>query len=95
MPALCAPLIGSRHHQPVGLHRTVNLRGIAAHHQASRLVPRRLPLAEQPRPFPAVSKELAGCGKIIGLIKNIILQRIADRIVIDLHVRQQFHQRRL
>ena len=82
--------VGRRHDEAVGLHALVDFRDVAAHHEAGGGASTGIRLApvERARSSPSSSRTL-GFGDLVGLEEFVVLQRVADGLLIDQDVGQQ------
>ena len=85
-------LVRGRHDQPIRLNRAVDLRDIAANDQPGRRVPWRLPLAQLPGALEALREQFLRDRDFPDVVELVVGERPADRLVINLHVRQQRQQ---
>ena len=83
---------GRRHDQPVRLDGAVDAGDVAAGDESRGRGPGRLAVAQRLGPLVPLFQKRFGRSDFSEIIKLVIVQGVADGVVIDLHVRQQVEQ---
>ena len=81
--------IGGRHHQPVRLHAAVDLRNVAADHQAGGGGPGRLAFGKLRGALLALFQQLARLRNLVRLEELVVLKSVADGFLINEDVGEQ------
>jgi len=78
-----------RNNEAVGLDGAVDFGFVAANDEAGCRVPRCLAVVERPSAGPPFVEKLSGGGKVVGGVENIVVEGVADGVVINLDVGEE------
>src|ERR1051326_5748660 len=81
-----------RNDEAVGLNGVVHFGFVAPDDKAGSGIPRHLAFSERAGAFGSLSEEFARGGKIVGAVENVVVERVANGVIVDLDIRQEIEK---